>query len=72
MTREKTGLPARIRRLAVAGGWRIVVRVLADRLTSTQIAEALNEILSHKDIDESVRNFASQILIAAQLPKLKR
>lgn len=54
------------------GGWRIVVRVLADRLTSTQIAEALNEILSHKEIDESVRNFASQILIAAQLPKLKR
>jgi len=56
----------------VGDGWPIVVRVLADRLTSTQIAEALNEILAHKAIDESVRNAASQILIAAQLPKLKR
>ena len=56
----------------VGDGWPVVVRVLADRLTSTQIAEALNEILGHKVIDESVRNTASQILIAAQLPKLKR
>lgn len=53
-------------------GWRVVVRVLADRLTSTQIAEALNEILAQSNIDEAVRNGASQILIAAQLPKLKR
>lgn len=66
--REDASAPAG----ATEAGWRIVVRVLADRLTSTQIAEALNEVLAQSDIEESVRNSASQILVAAQLPKLKR
>jgi transcriptional regulator with XRE-family HTH domain len=53
-------------------GWSIIVRALADRLSTNQIAEAMSEVLAHTEIDEGVRNAAAQILISAQLPKLKR
>lgn len=52
--------------------WKTVVRVLADRLNSTQIAESLSEVLSKHDLDETVRNAAAAILSEALLPKLKR
>lgn len=53
-------------------GWPIVVRILAARLNSKQIAEAMKEILDEEDIGEPVSKSASQILISAQLPKLNR
>jgi len=53
-------------------GWPVVVRILAARLNSKQIAEALKEILDGEEIDESVSKSASQILVNAQLPKLNR
>lgn len=54
------------------GGWTLVVAILAARLNSKQIAEALKEILDSDDIEEHVSKSVSQILVAAQLPKLNR
>lgn len=53
-------------------GWRTIVRVLADRLNPTQIAEAMKEVLAHTEIGGDVRNATASILSEALLPKLKR